>query len=44
MQQKSQATSIVLQFIALVDQQFSTKLKCLQTDWDGEFRSFQSLL
>ena len=29
MQQKSQATSIVLQFIALVDQQFPTKLKFL---------------
>ena len=44
MQQKSQATSIVLQFIALVDRQFPTKLKCLQTDWGGEFRPLQSLL
>ena len=44
MQQNSQTTLIVLQFIALVDLQFPIKLKCLQTNQGGEFHSLQSLL
>lgn len=37
---KPKALSIFQQLKALVENQFPHKVKALQTDWGGEFRSF----
>lgn len=44
LKQKSEALQAFKQFLALIDTQFSTKSKALQSDWGGEFRPFTSLL
>lgn len=41
---KSEAFTRVTQFQAFVERQFDTKLKCLQTDWGGEYISLLPLL
>lgn len=43
MKLKSEAAQIFLKFKALVENQFQTKIKNLQTDWGGEFRPFLHL-
>ena len=35
---KSETTTVVLHFIAMVERQFNSNLKCLQTDYGGEYR------
>nr|GEY08113.1 retrovirus-related Pol polyprotein from transposon TNT 1-94 [Tanacetum cinerariifolium] len=37
--QKSNVCSIFKSFVQMVERQFTTKLKNVQTDWDGEFRN-----
>ena len=44
LQQKSDAVTVFLQFNKMVATQFCASIKCLQTDWGGEYRKFQSLL
>ena len=41
---KSEAATIYMQFIIMVKRQFGTKVKCLQSDWGGEFRKLQASL
>ena len=41
---KSEVAAIVTQFISLVERQFYTKIKCIQSDWGGEYRSLLPLL
>ena len=41
---KSEVTSTILCFIKMVERQLDTKLKCLQTDFVGEYRRLPSLL
>ena len=36
---KFEAYSKVIQFQTFVERQFEHKIKCLQTDWGGEYRS-----
>ena len=44
LQKKSDAVTMFLQFHKMVATQYCTSIKCLQTDWGGEYRKFQSLL
>ena len=41
---KFEAYSKVIQFQTFVERQFEHKIKCLQTDWGGEYRSFVPFL
>ena len=41
---KSEAYSKVIQFQTFVERQFEYKIKCLQTDWGGEYRSLVPFL
>lgn len=42
--QKSDVLTIFKQFHTMVETQFNVKIKCLQTDWGGEFRNVSSHL
>jgi histone deacetylase 1/2 len=44
LKQKSDALQAFKQFLALVQNQFNYKIKALQSDWGGEFRSSTALL
>ena len=44
MSQKYDVLPIFQNFITMVERQFSTKLKRVQSDWGGEFRSLSPLL
>lgn len=44
MSQKSDVQNLFRNFVTMVERQFSTKLKRIQTDWGGEFRSLSSFL
>ncbi|CAJ2673651.1 unnamed protein product [Trifolium pratense] len=44
LKRKSDALSAFTQFNALVSTQFQTKIKSLQSDWGGEYRSISTLL
>ena len=39
---KSETQLIFKQFHKLAEKQFNTSLKCVQTDWEGEYRSLVS--
>ena len=41
---KSECLKVFTQFNAFVERQFNLKIKCLQTDWGGEFRSLLPIL
>ena len=41
---KSECLKVFTQFNAFVERQFNSKIKCLQTDWGGEFRPLMSIL
>lgn len=41
---KSETFSVFQQFKAMVELQFNAKIKSLQTDWGGEFRSLTLFL
>ena len=36
--------TVFLEFNTLIEKQFNTKIKYVQTDWGGEFRSLLPLL
>ncbi|KAJ0544914.1 putative RNA-directed DNA polymerase [Helianthus annuus] len=40
--QKSDVYAILTNFVTMVERQFNTKLKCIQSDWGGEFRPLAS--
>lgn len=44
LKKKSDALAAFHQFYSLINTQFSTKLKSIQTDWGGEFRVFTKFL
>ncbi|KAJ0788607.1 putative RNA-directed DNA polymerase [Helianthus annuus] len=41
--QKSNVYTILTNFITMTERQFNTKLKCIQSDWGGEFRPLTNL-
>ena len=41
---KSECLKVFMQFNKFVERQFNLKIKCLQTDWGGEFRPFKPVL
>ncbi|KAJ0700404.1 putative RNA-directed DNA polymerase [Helianthus annuus] len=41
--QKSDAYAILTNFITMAERQFNRKLKCIQSDWGGEFRPLTNL-
>ena len=41
---KSECLKVFVQFNTFVERQFNSKIKCLQTDWGGEFRPFLPIL
>ncbi|KAJ0806767.1 putative RNA-directed DNA polymerase [Helianthus annuus] len=44
LKQKSEVYAIFKQFIVMVERQFQTKLKSVQSDWGGEFRNLSAFL
>ena len=44
LQQKSDVFLVFKQFLTMVERQFKTKLKQVQTDWGGEFRNLSTFL
>ncbi|KAJ0808584.1 putative RNA-directed DNA polymerase [Helianthus annuus] len=42
LKQKSDVFAIFKQFVAMVERQFQSKVKSVQTDWGGEFRNLPS--
>ena len=41
---KSEATAMFVFFNKMIERQFDSKIKCLQTDWGGEYRKLQPIL
>ena len=41
---KSEVVYVVEHFNTMVERQFTTQIKCLQSDWEGEYRKLQPLL